>query len=72
MKKMGGEVDLFVKIHDKIGNAAKAEGQLQAPNLVGPVVDVYRPPTAKRLAPSKMKGVGKDRKCNIPKEYYLY
>ncbi|QCD83469.1 hypothetical protein DEO72_LG2g3813 [Vigna unguiculata] len=61
-RKTGGEVDLFAKIRDKMGNATKAEGQSQAPNLVGPVVDVYRPPTAKRLALSKMKGVGKDRK----------
>ena len=61
-RKTGGEIDLFAKIRDKMGNAAKAEGQSQAPNLVGPVVDVYHPPTAKRPAPSKMKGVGKDRK----------
>ncbi|QCD83000.1 hypothetical protein DEO72_LG2g3342 [Vigna unguiculata] len=45
-----------------MANAAKGEGQSQAPNLVGPVVDTYRPPVAKRLAPSKMKGVRKDRK----------
>jgi len=25
-KKMGGEVDLFAKIRDKMGNMAKAEG----------------------------------------------
>ena len=62
VRKTGGEVDLFAKIRDKMGNAAKAEGQSQAPNLVGLVVDVYLPPTVKRLAPSKMKGVGKDRK----------
>jgi len=61
-KKVGGEVDLFAKIRDKMANAAKGEGQSQAPNLVGPVVDTYRPPVAKRPAPSKMKGVGKDRK----------
>jgi len=61
-RKTGGEIDLFAKIRDKMGNAAKAEGQSQALNLVSPVVDVYRPPTAKRPAPSKMKGVGKDRK----------
>ncbi|QCE06760.1 hypothetical protein DEO72_LG9g1774 [Vigna unguiculata] len=62
VKKVGGEVDLFAKIRDKMANAAKGEGQLQAPNLVGLVVDSYRPPVAKRPAPSKMKGVGKDRK----------
>jgi len=50
------------RIRDKMGNTAKAEGQSHAPNLVGPVVDVYRPPTAKRSAPSKMKGMRKDRK----------
>jgi len=61
-KKIGGEVDLFAKIRDKMANAAKGEGQSQAPNLVGPVVDTYRPPVAKRPAPSKMKGVGRDRK----------
>ncbi|QCD82997.1 hypothetical protein DEO72_LG2g3339 [Vigna unguiculata] len=61
-RKTGGEVDLFAKIRDKMGNAAKAEDQSQAPNLVGPIVDVYLPPTANRPAPSKMKGVGKDRK----------
>ncbi|QCD86692.1 hypothetical protein DEO72_LG3g1217 [Vigna unguiculata] len=61
-KKVGGEVDLFAKIRDQMANAAKGEGQSQAPNLVGPVVDTYRPPVAKRPAPSKMKGVGKDRK----------
>ncbi|QCE03551.1 hypothetical protein DEO72_LG8g1576 [Vigna unguiculata] len=61
-KKVGGEVDVFAKIRDQMANAAKGEGQSQAPNLVGPVVDTYRPPVAKRPAPSKMKGVGKDRK----------
>ena len=61
-KKVGGEVDLFAKIRDKMANAAKGEGQSQAPNLAGPVVDTYRPPIAKRPAPSKMKGVGKDHK----------
>ncbi|QCE03395.1 EF-Hand 1 [Vigna unguiculata] len=61
-KKMGGEVDLFANIRDKMGNMAKVEGQLQASNLVGPIVDTYRPVAAKRPAPSKMKGVGKDRK----------
>ncbi|QCE03728.1 hypothetical protein DEO72_LG8g1753 [Vigna unguiculata] len=61
-KKVGGEVDLFAKLRDKIANAAKGEGQSQAPNLAGPVVDTYRPPVAQRSAPSKMKGVGKDRK----------
>jgi len=62
VKKVGGEVDLFAKIRNQMANAAKGEGQSQAPNLVGPVVDTYRPPVAKRPAPSKMKGVGKDRK----------
>ncbi|QCD83042.1 hypothetical protein DEO72_LG2g3385 [Vigna unguiculata] len=62
VKKVGGEVDLFAKIRDQMANAAKGEGQSQASNLAGPVVDTYRPPVAKRLAPSKMKGVGKDRK----------
>jgi len=38
-KKVGGEVDLFAKIRDKIVNAAKGEGQSQAPNLAGPVVE---------------------------------
>ena len=38
-KKVGGEVDLFAKIRDKIVNAAKGEGQFQAPNLAGPVVE---------------------------------
>ncbi|QCE04339.1 hypothetical protein DEO72_LG8g2375 [Vigna unguiculata] len=61
-KKVGGEVDLFAKIRDKMANATKGEGQLQAPNLAGLVVDTYWPPVAKRPAPSKMKGVGKDRK----------
>ncbi|QCD86965.1 hypothetical protein DEO72_LG3g1496 [Vigna unguiculata] len=61
-KKVGGEVDLFAKIRDQMANAAKGVGQSQATNLVGPVVDTYRAPVAKRPAPSKMKGVGKDRK----------
>jgi len=61
-KKVGEEVDLFAKIRDKMANTAKGEGQLQAPNLAGPIVDTYRPLVAKRPAPSKMKGVGKDRK----------
>ena len=61
-KKVGGEVDLFAKIRDKMANAAKGEGQSQARNLAGPVVDTYQLPIAKRPAPSKMKGVGKDRK----------
>jgi len=61
-RKVGGEVDLFAKIRDKLENAAKAEGQSQAPNLVGPVVDTYAPAATKRPAPSKLKGVGKDRK----------
>jgi len=30
--------------------------------LVGLAVDTYRPPVAKRSTPSKMKGIGKDRK----------
>jgi len=61
-KKVGGEVDFFAKIRDKMANAAKGEGQSKAPNLAGPVVVTYRPPVVKRSAPSKMKGVGKDRK----------
>ncbi|QCD97243.1 hypothetical protein DEO72_LG6g1953 [Vigna unguiculata] len=61
-KKVGGEVNLFAKIRDQMANAAEGEGQSQAPNLIGPVVDTYRPRVAKRPAPSKMKGVGKDRK----------
>jgi len=67
-RKTSGEVDLFAKIRDKMGNAAKAEGQSQAPNLVGPVVDVYRPPTAKRPAPSKMKEAAcfcKNWRCGV-------
>lgn len=59
-KKVGDEVDLFVKIRDKMGSVTKAQGQSQAPNLVGPVVDTYQPAVAKRPAPSKMKGIGKD------------
>ncbi|QCD89292.1 hypothetical protein DEO72_LG4g236 [Vigna unguiculata] len=55
-KKVGGEVDLFAKIRDKMANAAKGEGQSQAPNLAGPVMDTYRPPVAKRPAPSKVLG----------------
>jgi len=62
VKKVGGEVDLSAKIRDKMANVAKAEGQSQASNLVGPIVDTYRPAVAKRPAPSKMKGFGKDRK----------
>jgi len=61
-RKVGGEVDLFAKIRDKLENAAKAKVQSQAPNLAGPVVDTYPPAVAKMLAPSKLKGVGKDRK----------
>jgi len=61
-RKVGGEVDLFAKIRDKLENAAMAEGQSQALNLAGPVIDTYAPAAAKRPAPSKLKGVGKDRK----------
>ncbi|QCE06756.1 hypothetical protein DEO72_LG9g1770 [Vigna unguiculata] len=32
-KKVGDEVDLFVKIRDKMGSVTKAQGQSQAPNL---------------------------------------
>ena len=60
-KKVGGDEDLFAKIKDKMENATKVEGQSKVPNLVGPTIDTYRPQVAKRLAPKKMKGVGKDR-----------
>ena len=62
-KRGAAEVDVFARLRDRKAEEAKKAGQTPVPNLTGPVVDVYAPrPPVKRPAPSKLKGVGKDRK----------